>query len=824
MAAAGLVLLAFALVGPAHAIPPTVPCTFTVSPARGAHIVCSLDGKSWKSVGAGQTTRLLAGNWRFRVSAQGYQTINSALRISGASFSHSFTLKPLAPPSVRCPICGDEFPNKAALDKHRLHKHTWVKVLAIEPSDAGLRLDDSTPITADQQVKVSPGSHSITSKLAADFRYPFTVKLGERKTIARITVPENDGRVKVMIEPQVASVEIKLVDAERDVTYKVVLSREQRLPPGSYVIGADLPDGYYLADTAQTVDVGKGGSVKDVLVRILKTVPACDICLGRFETQAAVDQHMLDKHTWVMVTKVDPSDAELNLEDGAPIKPGQQVKVSPGRHSITGESPRGYLEKPYEFTMAVGHEETIALITVPDGLPPSVTIGKVDPPEAKITVNGRPAKAGSTVEVRPEGSANSVKVSVVVEADDYSPWTMDRELKWKGEPWTLPDVKLPRLVYGNVTLSVNPPEAEESARVVLVDEEGQAHAITLKPEGVRLPPGKYASKAEATDYREKKPGSTVIVEDHQTTPVLVEFVKVEGRLMVSYQPQPVAAVSVYEAKDALVPGSDGSWLLSPDITHSLVFKALGFEDAKRSVTLGSNVVRTLEVTMKPLPGIVKLNVEPNDALIEITADGKVIKTDKSDKAERTIQLSPGEDGSDKVHQYRVFRDGFAKDLFIADCQGDFTVERGKTISLPGAVVLKLVRLILQEGTLDMSDLSIRPGLKVEELLRAAVLADSPDLSDKFVKHGWGLKWHDMAEKFRERAANLKLLQGCVMENHPCMPREDLTVETLRRAVKLAETLSIRDNEVRPGCGCTWGTMAKEFRKKAADASSAGGSK
>jgi hypothetical protein len=474
------------------------------------------------------------------------------------------------------------------------------------------------------------------------------------------------------------------------------------------------------------------------------TPVTCRICGRKLTNQAALDKHILDKHTWVKVLAIEPSDADLKLDDGTPIEANQQVRVSPGRHSIMGESTRANPQKLQELTIVMGQEETIKSITVPDNAPPVVTIDKVDPPGAVVTVN--------RVEVEPKGKEDSVKVSVEVKAEDYQTWNSEKVMKWKEKPWIIPEVKLTRLRYGTVTLSVNPHEAE--ATVSLVDGKGQSHAIT-KPEGERFDIGVYTVKAEAPGYREKNPGQKVTIEDHKPTPVLVELVKKEGRLTLSFQPKPIVPVSVYESGARLAAGNDGSYLLSPGTPHNLVLRADGFEDVERGVTVRSNETQSLTITMKPLPGTLKLSVKPNDAEVEITADGKVVKTDKSGAATREIKLDPREDGSGKVCHYKVTRPGFMKDLLTVDCTGDVTVERGKPVSLPDIIVLKSIRSILEECVSKNNPCVPTDGLTVEQLEKAAELADAPAARNESVKDGWGCRWGQVAIKFREKAARVR---------------------------------------------------------------------
>lgn len=498
----------------------------------------------------------------------------------------------------------------------------------------------------------------------------------------------------------------------------------------------------------------------------------CPTCGDEFSNKAALNKHRLDKHTSVKVVAIEPSDADLRLDGATPIKPGEWIRVTAGSHTITGESPRGYLKDPRAFRVTAGEQKVIDEITVCDNAPPVVKIGKVDPPEAritKITVNGMteteegtPIRPGMTVNVKPKGEENPVKVNVTVEAEDYQPWTMpdDVEVKWK-ETWTTPEVKLVRLRYGTVGLTVNPTEAGGPAKVSLVDKEGRSYPIT-KPQGERLPPGEYTVKAGAPDYREKNPGSTVTVKDHELASVLVELVRAEGRLKLSFEPKPVASVSVYESGASLGAADDGSYRLSPDIAHSLVFRALGFKDAERSVTLGSNETKSLELKMDPLPGALRLTVEPKDAIVKVTdADGKVVQTDETGTAERTIKLKPGEDGSSRVYHYRVHKDGLRKGLLAQDedCTGSFTVEPDKTVSVADTIVLKSIKDVL-DGTLARDDRTriivednrpaIKGGFTAEQLEAAAGLAIHSSVKNEIV---WGaLRWRDMPKYYREKAA------------------------------------------------------------------------
>ena len=745
--------------------------------------------------------RLPEGTWTFRASAPGCvsQTLTTTLR--PPRFSHTFVLPP---------------------------PKAYVKVEKITPSDAGLMLD-GRPIRAGEWVNVSPGSHTITSKLESSFRYPFTVSAEERKSIREIIVPVR-GKIKVTIDPPVVE-EITLEDRADNSPHPVPAGRECSLPRGRYLITANLPEGCSLLDPEQTVNV-QPGPVKDVVVRI-RTPWFCDECQRYFVSQAALDAHLLT-HTGVIIEKIEPADAELVLDGRTPIRPGEKKPVTPGRHWITGESPRGYLKDKdrYEFSVLPGETKRIPLIEIPN-VPPTVIIGKVEPDSATTTVNGKPAKANSIIEVKPEGRAESVKVNVTVTKDDYETWTQESDLKWK-EEWKIPDpLVLTRLRWAKVCLTVNPKEMDEYTHVWIVDAAGSEQELKHGRECTRVDLSQkgqtytYTVKVKPpADYRLKEPIKPVIVKDHETTPLLVELVKKEGRLKLSFDPKPVVVVSVYdEHGKSRGTGDCGDYCytLVPDVQHVFVCTASGFEDTTLKKTLAPGEELTETVTMEPRKATLQLTTRAicrDDAtlypIVQITdPDGKLLIESRDNTAERKIALDPEKDGSDKLYHYRVFRDGFRKDLHTADWQGDIVAQRGKTIQLD-KMVLKCIRQVLEEEAIPIETNPCEPRgyLTSEELDIAARLADDPTIKDSYVKHGWGCKWRDVAGKCRERAANLRFLLGCVMENDPCVPREGLTLEQLQRATKLAETLSYKDCEVRPGCGCTWGEMAKKFRQGA----------
>ncbi len=525
--------------------------------------------------------------------------------------------------------------------------------------------------------------------------------------------------------------------------------------------------------------VGGGAPTKTASTRVLRLAPlvvsACAVLLCAatpVQSRTKMTPHNVpptgSSVTQMFVKEITPPDAVLFLDDGRPVKAGKWIPVTPGPHSITGQSQSGYLEdpygKPYQFKIDLGESKTIPLITVPDNAPATVTIATVDPPGAKITLNGRTTYKGetigpgTTIEIMPEGSAGSVKVTANAEAEDYKPWSMDSEVKRK-ETRTL-DIKLARLVYGTATLTLKPPDAS-GCQVVLVDTKGVSHPITAQPKGQRLSPGEYTVKAEALNYREKNPGSTVTVRDHEDASVRVELVKNEGSLKLSFEPKPVVPATVSESNRRLVLSNSGEYLLTPDTPHKLVCKAEGFEDCSLlELSFRPGESKSLTVAMKPLPCIVKFDVVPRDAIVEIAAGDKVVANDASGAVERTIRLDPGHDGSDKVYHYSVAKPGFTKDLLNKACEGDITVKPGKTVSLPD-MELRSIKNVL-EATLVRDDHNriaveknrpmIGDGLTVEQLQAASRLARDPSVSDGLVAMGYGWKWRDMPQFYQKEAA------------------------------------------------------------------------
>jgi len=547
--------------------------------------------------------------------------------------------------------------------------------------------------------------------------------------------------------------------------------------PGNWYISVSAPGYEPVVDKRVSI----AGPSRSITITLSKpAVFVCKICKSEFPTKAAHDKHLLEKHTWVMVNKVEPPDAELVLDDRTPIRPGEKKPVKPGPHWITGESSRGYLKEPYEppcrFTVEPGKPCLIDKITVPDNALPAVIIGRVEPAGATITVNGmtlyrgKTIRPGTTVNIKPEAGANSVKFNVTVTADDCKTWTQEKELKWKDAPWQIPDpLVLPRRHWADVRLRVDPAQIDAHTKVWLEDA-GVRHELKHGPEVTRLDLGDAAIKAYSVrispppDYREKNAGQKVTLEDQKETTVLVELVKNEGRLKLSFDPKPVAAVSVYGGSGVLLkPAEDGSYVLAPEVAHHLVCKAEGFEDCPLpEFTLRPGENRLLTARMNPKPGVLKLKVDPSDATIEITdAAGKIVTTDTSGTTERTIKLSPGEDGSDKAYRCKVTRYGFVKDLLNVGSEDDVTIQRGKTVSLRDTQ-LKPIKDILQTTLardarggviVENNRPAIKGGLAAEELEAAAGLATHPSVKDVIV---WGaLRWRDMPKYYREKAGKAK---------------------------------------------------------------------
>lgn len=389
-----------------------------------------------------------------------------------------------------------------------------------------------------------------------------------------------------------------------------------RINPGSYV---RLIEGRWLFKVTapgysairRPVNVTSRSSQFAYTFRLTPQVTRCSVCGKSCKGQSQLNRHLLDAHTWVKIDSIAPGDAKLTLDDRKQIEAGQQIKVGPGRHTIKGDSHRGYLESPMTVDVVLGKPETISKITVPD-VAGKLIVGKVDPSDAEITVDGKAVKPGGVVEIRPSAGKATASVIVSATAPGCVPWSKQYELGWKQRPQVVPDI---RMAYGTLKVLVEPVESANGIKIELIDEHSQSIAL---PQNGRVAPGKYKLKATNTpkDYKQLQADQTYEIKDHAAAELAkVVIAKAPGSLALEFV-NPKTGVQVSTLDKKWHQEQPGTYQLDAG-KYDLVATADGFVPwSPTTVTISPNKTESVRVDMTP---IAKPEPQPSQAAAEIAS-------------------------------------------------------------------------------------------------------------------------------------------------------------------------------------------------------------
>lgn len=303
--------------------------------------------------------------------------------------------------------------------------------------------------------------------------------------------------------------------------------------------------------------------------------------------------------------KIDPAPDQILLQGILPaLKWRQEYLFFPGKHTIIAKK-QGYQILKQPFTVNKEKHQTFNFVM--EKLPGLVTIKvhelnnkSVIIDGAKILINNR--ETGKTpfknVEIK-EG-----RHRVEIRAENYLKHKTQIQVKGGGKSQAFAFGLTPD--WANVSISSIP----QGAKVKI---NGKNKGIT--PIGLKLSEGKYTVSLHADGY---KPWQTRFMVRANKSVILenIQLEKPEGWLVVKSNPSG-AEVNI----DRIAKGKTPLKLsMSPATRHVLRVDKSGYEAIIKDVKIVPDEVKTINLDLVPIVGIVKITVEPQDA--EVLVSGK----------------------------------------------------------------------------------------------------------------------------------------------------------------------------------------------------------
>ena len=327
---------------------------------------------------------------------------------------------------------------------------------------------------------------------------------------------------------------------------------------------------------------------------------------------------------WFLLTarsvavSVSPEPDSIEVSGGIAINFGGRYLLRRGDYQLLAEKD-GY--KPLETALKVADDTDKAEFTL-EKLPGKLKVSST--PAAAISVDGQPV--GSIQQDVLELSAGKHRLTFT--AARHQPQDVEVDIEGLGKTQELKVELKPG--WAPVTVSSRPSGAE--VRIA-----GQVQGST--PGTLELGAGAAELEFRLPGYKARRLPILVVANQPQTLPeVLLESADATVQLSSTPAGASVTVDGAFRGRTPL------SLTVTPDSAHQLVLSRDGHENAAATVTLAAEERKTLVLSLKPILGVLKLNVTPADATLTVDGEAKPLgdgRLELSATAHRIEVAKPG---------------------------------------------------------------------------------------------------------------------------------------------------------------------------------------
>ncbi|WP_293372996.1 PEGA domain-containing protein [Nevskia sp.] len=292
---------------------------------------------------------------------------------------------------------------------------------------------------------------------------------------------------------------------------------------------------------------------------------------------------------------VTPTPDSISLSGGIAIDFGNRYLLRTGEFRLRARKD-GY--KPLDAVLKVADDTDQAAFTL-EKLPGELKISST--PVAMITVDGKPAGSTPQEALELEAGKHQLKLS----APRHQPQDVEIDIEGLGKTQELAITLKPG--WAPVTVSSRPSGAEISIA-------GQVQGKT--PGTLELGAGAAELEFRLPGYKTRRLPILVVASQPQTLPeVLLEAADATVELSSTPSGASVTVDGAFRGRTPL------ALSVTPGSAHKLVLSRDGHENAEAQVSLAAEERKTLSLSLKPILGVLKLEVTPADATL--TVDGTV---------------------------------------------------------------------------------------------------------------------------------------------------------------------------------------------------------